>query len=154
MAFGGHQTRLGQGVERERKCKPHTHGVGERSHHLHDQGLYQALWTHVGAQFGESGVAVAVRTDRKFNASRIHLLAALDRSLARLGVDYVDLWQLHAWDPMTPLDETLAAVDDAVRSGRVRYAGVSNYSGWQMAKAATLQQRPGHAPLHRLAKSC
>ena len=89
--------------------------------------------------------AVAVRTDRKFNASRIHLLAALDRSLARLGVDYVDLWQLHAWDPMTPLDETLAAVDDAVRSGRVRYAGISNYSGWQTAKAATLQQRPGHA---------
>jgi len=93
--------------------------------------------------------AVSVRPDpRRFNASRAHLLTALDRSLARLGVDHVDLWQLHAWDPLTPLDETLGAVDAAVRSGRVRYAGISNYSGWQLARAATVQsERRGSAPL-------
>lgn len=73
-------------------------------------------------------------------ASRGHLLAALDASLKRLGTDYIDLWQLHAWDPLVPLEETLSAVDAAVTSGRVRYAGVSNYSGWQLARAGTMQQ--------------
>ena len=86
--------------------------------------------------------------ERDRDASRRHLLSALDASLARLGTDYVDLWQLHAWDPMTPLEETLAALDTAVSSGRVRYVGVSNYSGWQTAKAATWQKAwPGRAPI-------
>lgn len=76
---------------------------------------------------------------RRFNGSRGHLLAALDASLERLGTDYVDLWQIHAFDPATPLEETLQAVDLAVSSGRVRYAGVSNFCGWQLAKAATWQ---------------
>ncbi|MDQ0841746.1 aldo/keto reductase [Streptomyces sp. V1I6] len=77
--------------------------------------------------------------DRRFDGSRGHLLAALDASLARLGTDYVDLWQVHAFDPDTPLDETLQALDIAVSSGRARYAGVSNFCGWQLAKAATWQ---------------
>ncbi|WP_329114824.1 aldo/keto reductase [Streptomyces sp. NBC_01465] len=77
--------------------------------------------------------------DRRFNGSRGHLLSALDASLQRLGTDYVDVWQVHAFDPETPLDETLQALDIAVSSGRARYAGVSNYSGWQLAKAATWQ---------------
>lgn len=77
---------------------------------------------------------------RRFDASRGHLLAALDASLRRLGTDHVDLWQLHAFDPATPLDETLHALDLAVSSGRARYVGVSNYSGWQLAKAAAWQQ--------------
>ncbi|WP_329387511.1 aldo/keto reductase [Streptomyces sp. NBC_01351] len=77
--------------------------------------------------------------DRRFDGSRGHLLAALDASLDRLGTDHVDLWQVHAFDPATPLEETLHAVDLAVSSGRARYAGVSNYSGWQLAKAATWQ---------------
>ncbi|MCX4662865.1 aldo/keto reductase [Streptomyces uncialis] len=76
---------------------------------------------------------------RRFDGSRGHLLSALDASLARLGTDHVDLWQLHAFDPTTPLEETLQAVDIAVSSGRARYAGVSNYCGWQLAKAATWQ---------------
>lgn len=62
-------------------------------------------------------------------ASRGALLAALDGSLARLGTDYVDLCQLHAWDEEVPLEETLSALDAAVASGRVRYAGVANYAG-------------------------
>jgi aryl-alcohol dehydrogenase-like predicted oxidoreductase len=77
--------------------------------------------------------------DRRFNASRGHLLAALDASLERLGTDHVDLWQVHAFDEGTPLEETLQALDIAVATGRARYAGVSNFCGWQMAKAATWQ---------------
>ncbi|MHB1068201.1 MAG: aldo/keto reductase [Candidatus Nanopelagicales bacterium] len=78
--------------------------------------------------------------DRRNNASRVHLLQALEASLRRLRTDRVDLWQLHAWDPWTPMEETLAAADAAVASGKVRYVGISNYSGWQMARAATWQQ--------------
>ena len=76
-------------------------------------------------------------TPRRFDASRQHILQALDRSLERLGVDHVDIWQMHVWDAFTPIEETLAAMDDAVRSGRVNYIGVSNYSGWQLAQAVT-----------------
>ncbi|MFK0292281.1 aldo/keto reductase [Streptomyces sp. NPDC090442] len=77
--------------------------------------------------------------DRRVDGSRRHLLAALDASLARLGTDHVDLWQLHSFDPGTPLEETLQALDQAVATGRARYVGVSNFSGWQLAKAATWQ---------------
>ncbi|GAA2519252.1 aldo/keto reductase [Streptomyces gobitricini] len=83
--------------------------------------------------------------DRRVDGSRGHLLAALDASLARLGTDYVDLWQVHAFDPETPLEETLQALDIAVGSGRARYVGVSNFCGWQLAKAATWQLAPGGA---------
>ena len=78
-------------------------------------------------------------TPRRFDASRGYLLSALDDSLDRLGTDYVDLWQFHAWDPRTPIDETLSAADEAVRSGRARYVGISNYSGWQTAWACAWQ---------------
>lgn len=87
-------------------------------------------------------------TERRFDASRRHILAALDGSLRRLGVDYIDIWQLHAWDPWTPIEETLSAVDAAIMAGKVRYAGVSNYAGWQVAQAATVQAQSDLA--HRL----
>ncbi|KQV24626.1 MULTISPECIES: aldo/keto reductase [unclassified Microcella] len=67
--------------------------------------------------------------------SRRHLRRALDASLRRLGVEHVDLYQLHAWDPITPLDETLGFLDDAVRSGLISYWGLSNFTGWQLTKA-------------------
>jgi len=87
-------------------------------------------------------------TERRFDASRRHLLASLDGSLRRLGVDYVDLWQMHAWDPWTPIDETLAAIDLAVTAGKVRYVGISNYAGWQLAHTATIQtQTPGSSAI-------
>jgi aryl-alcohol dehydrogenase-like predicted oxidoreductase len=92
--------------------------------------------------------AVSVAGERNADASRRHLLAALDASLERLGTDYLDLWQMHAWDSRTPLEETLSALDVAVSSGRVRYVGISNYSGWQTAKAAAWQRAwPGRAPI-------
>ena len=80
--------------------------------------------------------------------SRGHLLAALDASLTRLGIDYVDLWQLHSWDTLTPWEETMAALDAAVTSGKARYVGVSNYGGWQMGACAAWQRAaPGRAPI-------
>jgi aryl-alcohol dehydrogenase-like predicted oxidoreductase len=80
--------------------------------------------------------------------SRRHLQRALDASLRRLGVDCVDLYQVHSWDPVTPLEETLATLDDMVRSGKVRYVGLSNYTGWQVQKTMALAERHGwHAPV-------
>ena len=79
--------------------------------------------------------------------SRGHLLRALEASLERLQTDHVDLWQLHAWDPVTPWEEAMAAVDSAVQSGKVRYAGVSNYCGWQLAATATWQRSLRAAPI-------
>lgn len=85
---------------------------------------------------------------RRFDGSRGHLLAALDASLRRLGTDYVDLWQVHAFDPATPAEETLSALDIAVASGRTRYVGVCDFSGWQLARAATWQRaHHGRVPL-------
>jgi aryl-alcohol dehydrogenase-like predicted oxidoreductase len=77
--------------------------------------------------------------------SRKHILDAVDASLARLGTDYIDLYQVHAYDPTTPLDETLRALDDCVRAGKVRYAGCSNYSAWQLMKAVALAKELGTA---------
>ena len=77
--------------------------------------------------------------ERRINNSRSSLLVDLDRSLARLGVDHIDLWQVHGWDENVPLEETLSALDFAVSSGRTRYIGLSNFRGWQLARAATLQ---------------
>ena len=94
--------------------------------------------------------AVARRTEGPFGggASRAALLTALDGSLRHLRTEHIDLWQLHAWDPTVPLDETLAALDHAVTTGKVRYTGVSNYTGWQLATAATHQRaHPGRAPI-------
>jgi aryl-alcohol dehydrogenase-like predicted oxidoreductase len=85
---------------------------------------------------------------RHRDGSRGHLLRSLDASLRRLGTDYIDLWQVHGYDPATPLEETLAAIDHAVNSGRVRYAGVSNFAAWLTARAATWQSAyPGRAPI-------
>jgi aryl-alcohol dehydrogenase-like predicted oxidoreductase len=68
-------------------------------------------------------------------ASRGHLLDGVKTSLKRLGVDYIDLYQIHGFDPATPMEETLRALDDLVRQGHVRYVGVSNWAAWQIAKA-------------------
>lgn len=77
-----------------------------------------------------------VRSHRRRDTSRVHLLAALDGSLKRLRRTHIDVWHMHAWDPYTPLEETLSAAKYAVDSGRVRYLGISNYSGWQLTSAA------------------
>ncbi len=68
-------------------------------------------------------------------SSRFHLIEAVEGSLRRLGTDYIDLFQLHGFDAMTPVDETLNALDDMVRAGKIRYIGCSNYSGWHLMKS-------------------
>lgn len=75
--------------------------------------------------------------------SRRHLDIALNASLRRLGVDAIDLYQVHAWDPITPLAETLEFLDNAVRAGKIRYYGLSNFTGWQVQKAVDLAQARG-----------
>jgi aryl-alcohol dehydrogenase-like predicted oxidoreductase len=78
--------------------------------------------------------------------SRHHILNALEESLARLGTDYIDVYIAHRWDPLTPLEETLEALDSAVRSGKVRYIGFSNWPAWAAANAVGLQTGLGMAP--------
>jgi aryl-alcohol dehydrogenase-like predicted oxidoreductase len=78
--------------------------------------------------------------------SRTHLRKALDSSLSRLGVDHIDLYQLHAWDAVTPIEETLRFLDDAVTAGKISYYGFSNYLGWQLTKAVQVAKARGWAP--------
>ncbi len=99
-------------------------------------------------------VVVATKTGhtpegyRPVDASRRHLLASLDSSLRRLQTDHVDLWQLHVYDPGTPPEESLAAMEAAVAAGKARYVGTGNLEAWQFAALATWQRaRPGHVPL-------
>jgi aryl-alcohol dehydrogenase-like predicted oxidoreductase len=79
----------------------------------------------------------------QIGASRLHLMRALEDSLRRLKTDHIDLYQLHSIDPVTPIEETLAALDDAVRQGKVRYVGCSNLAAWHMMKAQAASERHG-----------
>ena len=120
-----------------------------------DGASEELISTLIGDAVARDEVVIATKAgisrktgQRVTNASRGHLLATLDESLTRLGVDHVDLWQVHAWVDDTPLEETLSALDIAVTSGRASYVGISNYSGWQSAQAATWQRAvPGRATL-------
>ena len=75
--------------------------------------------------------------------SRKHIMRAADNSLQRLGTDYIDLYQIHRWDAVTPIDETLSALDDLIRSGKVRYIGASSMMAWQFAKSLYLADHLG-----------
>jgi len=101
----------------------------------------------IGTLFKREDVAIATKAGvsfsdgaRRINNSRQSLIADLDKSLSRLETDYVDIWQVHMWDSQTPLDDTLSALDYAYTSGRARYVGLSNFSGWQSARAITIQE--------------
>jgi aryl-alcohol dehydrogenase-like predicted oxidoreductase len=80
-----------------------------------------------------------------YGTSRRHLTAALDASLGRLGVEAIDLYQMHAWDALTPIEETLRFLDDAVAAGKIHAYGFSNYTGWQLTKAALVAKAHGWA---------
>jgi len=85
---------------------------------------------------------------RTVNNSRAALMAELDNSLARLGTDYVDLWQIHTWDNENPISDALSALDWAYNTGRARYVGISNFSGWQTSHCVTRQaNQGGKAPI-------
>ncbi len=91
------------------------------------------LATKVGLPTGRG------RNDR--GHSRVHIIREVERSLRRLQTDYIDLYQLHYFDPNTPMEETLSALNDLVRQGKVRYIGCSNYAAWQIAKAQGISER-------------
>jgi aryl-alcohol dehydrogenase-like predicted oxidoreductase len=76
-------------------------------------------------------------------SSRHHLIAACEASLKRLGIDHIDLWQMHGFDAKTPIEETVRALDDLVRAGKVRYVGCSNFSGWHLMKSLAVADRHG-----------
>jgi aryl-alcohol dehydrogenase-like predicted oxidoreductase len=78
--------------------------------------------------------------------SRKHILSGIDASLGRLGMDYVDLYQIHRWDPHTPIEETMEALHDVVRAGKARYIGASSMYAWQFAKAQRVAERHGWTP--------
>ena len=101
----------------------------------------------IGTLFKRDDVAIATKAGvtfpdgiRTINNSRQSLIAELDKSLSRLETDYLDIWQIHSWDPHNPLEDTLSALDYAYSSGKARYVGISNFSGWQSARAITIQQ--------------
>lgn len=76
-------------------------------------------------------------------SGRVHLMAQVDASLKRLGMDHVDLYQIHGWDPFADVEEVLRTLEDIVRSGRARYVGVSNWAAWQIVKALGISERRG-----------
>src|SRR5437773_7407099 len=78
--------------------------------------------------------------------SRMHIMQAIDASLTRLGTDYVDLYQIHRFDPLTHIEDTLATLDDLVRAGKVRYIGCSNLAAWQIMKALAVSREKGLEP--------
>lgn len=120
-----------------------------------DGASEELIGTLIGDVVGRDDIVLATKAgisrrtgERVTNTSRGNLLTTLDASLKRLGVDHVDLWQVHVWTDETPVEETLTALDLAVTSGRASYVGISNYTGWQTAQAATWQRAvPGRTPL-------
>jgi aryl-alcohol dehydrogenase-like predicted oxidoreductase len=120
-----------------------------------DGASEQLLGSLIGDVMSRDEIVIATKAGisrrggaRQVDTSRRGLLDGLDSSLARLGTDHVDLWQVHVWSDETPIEETLATLDHVVASGRARYVGISNYSGWQTAQAATWQRAvPGRASL-------
>lgn len=101
----------------------------------------------IGALFNREDVAIATKAGvshpggvRTINNARTSLIAELDKSLSRLETDYVDMWQIQMWDENTPLEDTLSALDYAYTSGKARHVGISNFSGWQSARAITIQE--------------
>jgi aryl-alcohol dehydrogenase-like predicted oxidoreductase len=101
--------------------------------HRRDVVLATKLYAPVGSRPNDQGL------------TRLHVMRALEDSLRRLGTDYIDLYQIHNWDQLTPLEETLSALDDAVRMGKVRYIGCSNLAAWQVSKALGLSALHGQA---------
>jgi aryl-alcohol dehydrogenase-like predicted oxidoreductase len=115
--------------------------------HYGDGDSERVIGGLIGTLFRREDVVIATkagvayeRGTLKTDASRTSLMASLDRSLTRLATDHVDLWQIQVWDPNTPLEDTLSALDWAYTSGRARYVGVSNFNGWQSARAISLQE--------------
>ncbi len=116
----------------------------------------------IGVSEDHVGKALADRRDKGLIASKVamkmgegpneqglsrgHIIAGVEASLRRLGTDYLDLLQVHSWDPETPIEETMRALDDLVRAGKVRYLGCSNFTAWQLTQSLWVSDKRGYAP--------
>jgi aryl-alcohol dehydrogenase-like predicted oxidoreductase len=121
----------------------YTRGVSEEyiGRWLADRGVRDEVVVATKARFAMSDDPA----DR--GAGGDYLQRALEASLRRLGIDHVDLYQVHAWDPLTPVDETMEALNGFVAAGKIRFVGVSNYLAWQLERAAQVCERNGWAPV-------
>jgi len=115
--------------------------------HYGDGDSERVIGGLIGTLFRREDVVISTKagvsyesSSLKTDASRPSLMSALDQSLARLGTDHVDLWQVQIWDEKVPLEDSLSALDWAYTSGRARYVGISNFNGWQSARAISLQE--------------
>ncbi len=157
MTLGGEGRFAAMGSVQEEEARRHVEICIEAGVNLFDTAdIYsfgkseEVLGKALGAHRKDIVLAtkVFVRLEagtNKAGLSRGHILEACDASLRRLGTDYIDLYQAHNFDSLTPLDETLRAFDDLIRAGKIRYAGCSNYSGWQLMKALSISDRLGIA---------
>ena len=115
--------------------------------HYGDGDSERVIGGLIGTLFSRADVVISTKagvtyesSSLKTDSSRPSLMSALDQSLARLGTDHVDLWQIQIWDEKVPLEDSLSALDWAYTSGRARYVGISNFNGWQSARAISLQE--------------
>ena len=115
-----------------------------------DGGSELATGRLLGMLFDREEVVVATKVYYPMTAgpnggglNRKHILSAIDASLTRLGMDYLDLYQIHRWDPLTPIEETMSALHDVVRAGKARYIGASSMYAWQFAMAQRVAERNG-----------
>ena len=115
--------------------------------HYGDGDSERVIGGLIGTLFRRADVVIATKAgvtnssgSLVTDTSRTALMSSLEKSLARLGTDYIDLLQIQIWDKQTPLTDTLSALDWAYATGRARYVGISNFSGWQSARAITLQE--------------
>jgi aryl-alcohol dehydrogenase-like predicted oxidoreductase len=127
---------LGQGINLIDTADVYSQGESETliGHALVGRRQDVVLATKARLPMSESNV-------NQSGATRVNLLREAEASLRRLQTDYIDLYQIHGWDSVTPLEETLRTLDDRVRSGKVRYIGLSNYHAWQAATALAVQER-------------
>ncbi len=111
-------------------------------------GSEELLGDALAGQWGRAVLATKVRSrmgegPNDQGASRYHIQSGVEASLRRLKTDHIDLYQIHSWDESTPIEETLRALDDLVRSGKVRYIGASNFDAWQLCHANDVAERQG-----------
>ena len=146
-AFGGR-------ADKETSIRVLHHAVDSGINFIDTANIYTGTKSEeiIGEAFEgrRQGVILATKAGMKMGdgpnesgSSRQHLMDQVEASLRRLRTDYIDLYQIHAFDPTTPLEETLRTLDDLVRSGKVRYIGASNYAAWQIMKSLSISEKYG-----------
>ena len=143
------ETTTGRGEEDRR----HLHGRRNQlfdTADIYSDGRARRRWARRSTHLKREDVLISTKATFRLGkgpndvgSSRYHLIQSLERSLKRLGTDYIDVYHLHAFDATTPVEETLRALDDLVREGKVRYIACSNFSGWHLMKSLSVSERYG-----------